>query len=344
MSLITPNINISRSGLNRIPRVAVVDDFDTKQVDIDGDGSPCISHGEAVCTLLRSYIPNVEIIPIKILPGEKVITSQLVALIDLQDSQPIDAINISSSNDVYIGILKSLIDNLNVDNLLEDRDKILDVIQTLSDKNITRAIALLEQLGGNQIPIYISGSNNIQFFNALTLARNVTLVTSTDKKGDETYYSSSHNNSRKARGAYNIYPIKDGFSFVPDGEMIFENDVISGGSPIVEKFVGKPITEFEATMEETNQLMYLGVGANPNLNGKLFPSTELLPKLFRKPGKEREFFTADMQFRFNADDNGLITYCPDNSSNTGAVSSLEGDSYATPTLLALDLIKNLSSV
>lgn len=115
------------------PRICVVDNFNRKEIDIDGDNKPCVSHGHAVIAVIKGILPNAQIQKMESgqgldepTPG---VIEQLREIQELLDQgETIDAINLSSSG-AYVTVEKLQKDlglsKLTKDNIPENREQIL---------------------------------------------------------------------------------------------------------------------------------------------------------------------------------------------------------------------------
>ncbi|MBI1858078.1 MAG: hypothetical protein HYR97_03075 [Candidatus Melainabacteria bacterium] len=176
------------------PSVYVIDDFNKKVVDIDGDSVGCLSHGETVCKIISGVCPESNITTVEIDGfGDlgKVRDGLKDILCKVQGGEQIDAINISLGVSLSLEEISEYIPGLTEETLLDNRGNIIDWLKGFYDqrdaiedkianfkivhsrdysdlkKLVTQkhhsdtyeTIKVLEQLSGEGVLIYIAGGN-----------------------------------------------------------------------------------------------------------------------------------------------------------------------------------------
>jgi len=176
------------------PSVYVIDDFNNKVVDIDGDGVGCLSHGETVCKIISGVCPESNITRIGIDGfGElsKVRDGLKGILGEVQAGEQVDAINISLGVSLSLEEISEKISGLTEETLLDNRENIVSWLKGFYDQKDTieakianfktarsrdfndlrklvtqkqhsetyEIIKIIEELASKGISIYIAGGN-----------------------------------------------------------------------------------------------------------------------------------------------------------------------------------------
>lgn len=250
------------------PRVVVIDSLledEAKTIDIDGDGSPCVSHGRVVRAIIESVYPGIEIIPENISPySMKRFVSKITAesevigvlekiLAKINNGEQIDAINISAGAKERISDLarKIGIANLNGTNLLEYK---LTIRQWLSKEHPEqlKSVSLIEEIIEKGTEVFISAGNKPQDFNLYSLARGAHVIGATNAVGVVAPYSACNSLvTDLCQGTFSITKIKqggvDGYDVIGNGQIAISHEEVSKeGAPIIELFIGKNYHEVAA--------------------------------------------------------------------------------------------------
>lgn len=229
-------MTITNSGANRI---AIIDNFKGKYVDVDGDKIPDISHGEAVENLFKTKQPNAEIIRYDVgsdTDASQVSTDKLASAYEdlsqrIEGGEKIDGVNMSVSTDTRIGFFNRFTKKpVTAENISKKEDEIKNssgydnMSQTTGRKNV---LSNMEKVTSQGVPVYVAGGNNGPgYFNEYGLAKGVTQVGGTGLNGNIHPDSADNSDIKKyAQGEFEIKSIKDaagkitGYDYTGDGKI-----------------------------------------------------------------------------------------------------------------------------
>lgn len=213
--------------------IAIVDDFKIKDICIDFDFTPDISHGEMVKRIIQEGLPQANIDSFQITKSNgATYTPALKLIVDkIQKGHKYDALNLSMSTPVdFTYLSKKVGKQITPDNVLQNRDNIKKwIYNEKDDKTVIQLRETLEQLdkiSDRGVQIYVAaGNEGKNKFNLLSLAKNTKIVGSIDSKGQKTNFT--EDNSFVKNWDLGIFPIKRaydskgklGFDYTGDGSV-----------------------------------------------------------------------------------------------------------------------------
>lgn len=237
------------------PRIAVIDVFNDKTVDIDGFKGNDISHGKIIVRFLREGLPNAEISKFSV-PGfdnrtekrrkeyAQALENHLQYLVSQAKSgKKYDAVNIS------LATLSTYRDEegetpANVKSRCELIKSNLSKMDEHS-RDIGRCIALIEVLSNLGTKVYIAaGNENTEKYNIFNVAKGAINVGALNK--DRTKEENSCDNSlvnRWVRGVFPVTKTDDGIDFTGDGTTDIDYFDLSGVSVWKDKLSHKEVKE-----------------------------------------------------------------------------------------------------
>lgn len=243
-------------------KVAIVDDFTTKSIFVDGDNTPDIAHGKIMKRFIEEGLPEAQIdsFDIKSSYGAEMLmgtNSQLSSILqNINDGQKYDALNISLSGFINFSYLSKLMGKqITPENILQykgeikkwlDSQKDLTKITMHNNENLTQEneiIQKLDEISAKGVKIYIAAGNSADTFNAFSLAENVKTVGALDLKGDKmNEFSNNSLINSWALGISQINKVQDskgklGFDITGDGSI----DIYADETSSFFKFTGDPI-------------------------------------------------------------------------------------------------------
>lgn len=244
--------------------VLVIDDFTNKEIDVDGDGTADISHGQAVSVYAGQDGKQVEEKDISDGDGgldEEKINSYLQEIIDNPGS--VKDVNMSFGAEFSIEDLRTIpgCEDLDASNFKEYSEEVKEFLnnpeehlekpddmseedyqaELQSFKLQAQMIDKIEQISAQGVNINIAaGNNGKDNINLSSFAEgdNINIVGATNNLGDKEGYSASGANTY-AQGTYNSVVTADGYDINGDGVTDVENDEVSGGDALVNQFAGK---------------------------------------------------------------------------------------------------------
>lgn len=322
------------------PKVAVVDEFDQKAVDIDGDNVPDLSHGETVVRYILAQCPTANVTRIEVTSQTK---NNPLALNDLL-KKSLDAVNISLS------LPRELVEGM------EDAACRQQLIEKMG-ASVGQIIAKLQTLAKSGVRVYIAnGNGGEKEMNAMALADGVINVGATSAHGVATDFS--HQNplvTDSSQGVFAVTKVKGGYDLTGDQQAdVFDHEV-SGGTPFVAAFSGKPLRALLATPEELE-----GVRLQVEAHTKPEKIPLLHQRLFRMKDLKDIGLMTQVQYDFHRTlgeyavmnprpymgkgswqtfgvENGRACYQPDGSARKNAVNKILGASISTPFKLGNDM-------
>jgi len=213
--------------------IAIVDDFKTKDICIDFDSTPDVSHGEVIKRFIQEGLPqaNIDTFQITKSNGATYAPALKSVLDKIQKGHKYDALNLSMSAPVdFTYLSKKVGKQITPDNVVQNADNIKKWINSeKNDKTVIQLKEALEQLdkisaGGVQIYV-AAGNEGKNKFNLLNLAKNAKVVGSVNSKGQKTNFT--EDNSFVKNWDLGIFPIKRaynskgklGFDYTGDGSV-----------------------------------------------------------------------------------------------------------------------------
>lgn len=342
-------------------RLTVMDTFDEKKIDIDGDGKADLSHGDTVCRIIKSYQPEADIEQVELSDDfQEPLLKNLQHLLHAITSDPV----------CYAGINLSLSRNTKthpVQLIQAQQGTLYQQPQSSNRQAIDQAILqTIQAISQQGVPVYIAaGNRDSRYFNGYGVTPHTINVGATDAQGKKAAYS--HTSSivdRFEQGTFSITRVAGGFDITGDGKMDVSNDEVSGGLPLINRFVGKPLND--AVMNERD----IALIQRFITEGKPFVQwSEAAKKVFRNklihvrdleklndhlilvagqaaliPPAHVRFLEQmgdyvwlnNPRFCFKADDNRHIVFDPDNSGRKNPVNYISGTSFSAPAALGKD--------
>jgi hypothetical protein len=324
----------------------IIDDFHTKNVDIDGDGIPDLSHGEVVSRYAIAQNPDLQVLQFDV--KEVSVESVLAAFQQAQQNGHCDAVASSVSFDLPIQNL----DGATPDNISDKKLGLLGMLdksKNPKEQQLYELLSILSDFSEDRIAVYLAGGNSgPDTLNLNTLAIRTYNVGATDQKGEHEPYSA--NNSlinRWAQGTYAVRKLPGGYDISGHGKPDVLDSEVSGGTPLIGQFMGKPAQQFLATQADQDALDSAQLGHPQNkespfefTRGKVFPTSSLYNGIgeyvIYSPfnGTPVAFLTTDQK--------GNLTVNP---AKFGApdtvVKEILGTSVAQPTELGMDSLQGL---
>lgn len=275
--------------------VAIVDNFDKKVIDIDGDNVSDLSHGEVTKRIAQSADAEAKILKFQINYDENNplsfdLSSPIKKLNEVSDlikqGEPIEAVNLSLKQDFDVLLLSELSKHeITADNLGDKREalrawlddpKISTKHKVIMESNHAGAYnALMDELSSAKkvvdaiesitekgVPVYISaGNDGNKTLNLFTLAKGSVSVGGTNATGDKMPFSPQHSLIKNySQAIYNISPIKkdgelEGFDISGSGKAEVLLDEVSGGTPMVKPYQNKKISDALASEADFNTMV-----------------------------------------------------------------------------------------
>lgn len=216
--------DVTYSNIQRKQKVAVIDDFDSKIIDLNGDSIFDVSHGDAVKAIIASGAEK-NSIPVDIETfntggeGENINEIDLIKQLKniynkIRRKEKFDAVNMSISKDF-------------TDNKLLTSSEKKENLDAFS----TKSVELIEKIVKAGVPVYIAAGNDPKETNTYSLAKGTHVVGATDSTGKlEDSYSSTGNVNTFAQGTFKIKETgvneKSYFDINEDGVPDFTNENI----------------------------------------------------------------------------------------------------------------------
>jgi len=277
---------ITNFATGKTPVVAIIDNYETKTINIDGSGVKDLSHGELVQSIVESTRPGTKIISINDRTGtntykENVITAFNKLAEQIKNGEQIDAVNLSSGDDFPIdGLARETGLPLTPGNISEYRSAIREwiknpvpseianytpkqktnIISFYNEKNeILEAIEAVTKKG---VKVNISGSNGgPNSLNLNTFAEGVDGIGATNYIGEKTSYTPIHSMiTRYRQGTFNVTPIEEngilkGYDITGSGKVEIPVSKAGGRVPISDKFTGKIAKELIVSDTEFDDIV-----------------------------------------------------------------------------------------
>jgi len=248
-------------------KVIVIDDFDKINVDINGDLTPDLSHGEVVSRIITALHPETEIIKKQTSNNNQTI-EQLTGIknklnkknrtldrtkTDGHDYSEIKAVCMPLAFPAEITTLQKIIDPaVNNKNLRKFADKIKEKMPVeLEEPQTLTVIKLIEDIanGENSIPVFLPGGNNgrnhVNLLNFAKGARNIGVVNAKGIKVETFGINDLIAETDYEQGILNIQEVDGGYSLQGVGDdtkpLFFREETGGTGIPVTKKFIGKTI-------------------------------------------------------------------------------------------------------
>jgi hypothetical protein len=216
-------------------RIAVVDNFDSKTIDIDGDNIPDLSHGEVVERYLKAENPNVQInrfeVAIDLATGNIENASLVQALEQVKkqmdSGEKFDAVNMSLAYEVDLSNQGSVTSASIGEAESELRAYLFDENNSLTadQQELKDRIEAIEKITAGDVPVYIAaGNEGRNNYNTLGLAHGTVQVGALNAYGD-TLYARNSDVKQYEQGEYIVGPTFEGDSDIVSGYDINEDGV-----------------------------------------------------------------------------------------------------------------------
>lgn len=236
-------------------KVAVVDFCNdaAADIDLDGDGTADMAHGNVVANLIQSAFENSDVFTFDIsqnsnyTTNERIIASLQYIIDEIESGEcEYDAVNLSlSSRITYADLSKALGVTINNDNVAQYSNKIKEWLHSTGAKNgystTSQVVKLLEKIENLGTDVYIAAANvndgTDDELNLYTLVNASTAVGAKDKNGNIADFSFKNSLiDAWALGEIEVKKVKDssgkllGFDLNHDGKVDIDASYSSGGS------------------------------------------------------------------------------------------------------------------
>lgn len=349
------------------PCFFVVDEFQKREIDVDGDGVADLSHGEVIELVIQSRAPGVKInrmeLPLGVFRGAGLnhLDKYFREILQFLDQGGKCAgVNLSLSSGVRFIDARINNDRTTPENIFQRRDAVKSHLASWYNERKLgpwkEAIEAIEVVA-KRCPVYVgAGNDGNQKLNSLTLADGVHNVGAVDAQGVKTYFTPTHSLiHRFARGVLAVHKVAGGYDLTGSGRAEVLDQQVSGGKSKLEYFTDKPLSETLMPEAQFNliykQLMEQGGTSLKNrhdFNDRLL-SAEQMVRLGLLTGQYADkplygyVAGGELKGLFKADIAGRVVYDPDNSGRSGAVNEINGTSFAAPWAMTDDYVRSMSS-
>ncbi|OGI01384.1 MAG: hypothetical protein A2Y25_02705 [Candidatus Melainabacteria bacterium GWF2_37_15] len=295
--------------------IAIVDDYDCKDIDVNGDFCPDITHGEDTETTLTSNLRVNHVIRRFSIPcnsgNEKLVDNTLLQTfneLESPENKDIKYVNMSLAEEIRFDKLKRKYDKylkdnnlpgeeLTPDNIVKNRKTVIDVFGEKVKPALKSIIQKLENVAKTK-NIFIAQHNiytkdSLEFVDSEPFAKGIISVGSETQKRQRPEFNFPGTTYIYAKGNYKTTPVLKngtviGFDRTEDGKMDIPISKITGHE-IIEQFAGSCIKEganikdVEATDVDYERLKQYIDGTQPGkekeyLSAKLFSIDKLHEK------------------------------------------------------------------
>lgn len=350
-------------------QVAIVDNFTEKDFDVDGDGVADLSHGQMMERYIQAYHPQTTFqrfeMPYSGQQNGDVFLRHLKTLSQqVASGKQFDGLNLSLGEEIPFTTLSFESGKpLTPEDLPQIKKSLVKILTNTPGSNSPELQTIthhLTQLAQRGVPPYVgAGNKGSGYFNLVGLADDIIHVGATDAQGQKTPYSHDHPLvNRFEQGSFTIHQGVGGFDINEDGTPDVAYHEVSGGLPLVDCFVGKPLAEVEATAQDIATLLDMLKGTPssslPVTHQRLFPIDTLLnmaqtqPNLKLDVAELTEMRAIGTHFLLSGQE-PLIFKTQDNPEKTvffepltslsKPVTRVYGASIATAVALGKDLVK-----
>lgn len=222
---------------NAPKKIAVIDMFQNKTINLDWDCKADLVHGNVVERFIKEGLPNAKIDTFDLRPKQGNLKDfedkSLAETLDkiVKSKEKYDAINLSLSYDMSFESLSKLMGKeITPENFAQNRAQIKDWFSKIKTNEVGESlkniINSIDSLTANGTKVYIgAGNSGKKVFNLYSIADNVVVVGANDRKGKKAKFSS--NNSvvnRWEKGVFYPKRMKDsngiyGFDYTEDGNV-----------------------------------------------------------------------------------------------------------------------------
>lgn len=222
------------------PTVAVVDSFNQKCIDIDGDGIDDISHGKAVCSVIKAQIPDVKLKTYRVksdatgaIENASIINHLNSIAKAVKSGEKIDGVNISIGSSLSFNQMSMLLgEKVNQKNIATKKEPILKMIENFDLPEPKKAVlnmlmpgylegtkqffdetkeylAAVKELVSLKVPVNIAaGNDGNKYFDPICFVDGINNVGATNAKGQIADFSCKNELvNTYAQGVFNISKI-----------------------------------------------------------------------------------------------------------------------------------------
>ncbi|MGD9580584.1 MAG: hypothetical protein AB7V50_04370 [Vampirovibrionia bacterium] len=250
------------TGKHDVPTYVVVDIFDKKIVDVDGDNVDDLSHGDFIKSLIKAHNANVVDVHIDNENGKRgdlvFIAEKFRELAEQIRTKKlkVDAVNFSYFCNAKISSMSALIDSRVTKKNLSKGKIQKQILEALPHsaykyyKETSDLIKAIEEVTAQGVPVYVCGGHHgSSCFNMLTLGKGIIGVGSVDVNGVKRAFTGDNSLIKRwAQGVFNVAPVKDknnnvlGYDVTGTGKVEIPVNKTSGGiSNFVKDFYSKPL-------------------------------------------------------------------------------------------------------
>lgn len=269
----------------KVPNIFVIDSFDQKCMDIDGDGVDDVSHGRTVAGIIRGQCPNAKVTSLRLKSDNKTgldfksaIKHLNYIIKEAKSGKKVDAVNLSFGVDVTFEEASLFTGKeIHQNNLDENRKELLNAFLNINPpKDVKDSLNILipgyleamktkfqderafihalRELVKLDVQVYLAAGNEGENqFDVASLVKGINTVGATDARGDITDFSANSSTvNRFEQGVFNVSEITDkagkvkGYDVSGSGRVEIPVEAVSGGEQTAKKFAGKNIAEVEA--------------------------------------------------------------------------------------------------
>lgn len=333
------------------PCFIVVDRFQNKTVDVDGDGISDFSHGEMVERLVQSRISGVPVIRKEVVNPQEGDASFLTQLKErfteikafLDAGGQCQGVNLSLGHFAWFLTLShggEFVTSQNMHQQVGSLKKYL--AEKYQDVHWKEAIQAIEAVA-KFCPVYIAGGNDSeQSLNTLTLAEGARIIGALDTQGKNTYFTATHGLIKRfVTGVFPVRKVEGGFDITGSGRKEIADEEVSGGKSLIQQFIGKPVSEVLLSRADFKKSITMPLAKVEALKSKLMSFAQLadrrmIPATFADEKKYAFIHDDNIKFVFDVDEQNRITFEPNHSGQTDIVNTIAGTSYASPWAMTAD--------
>lgn len=340
------------------PHAVFLDSYSKKELDIDGDGVPDVSHGTLMERIALSQCPSLEVSSFDVMSqGSDYLHLNLGAALNslrqfVREGVNVDGVNISLASEASLP-------KPDEGNLLKNRNQFFNGFIT-HNPDLLPVLTGIRELINRSIPVYVAAGNSGQqprLYNVFNLVEGSTNVAATDAKGKMAPYSTNNSLTNcYEQGSMAVIKVKGGYDITGDGKADIRDDEVSGGEPFAARFIGKPGRQVIATAKDLGKLgealaqNHFSLSFEPLkklagisiLTEKLFKVEDLHQlgvlsasqyEYYRGMGdylamQPRHYMQKGQWEPFRLDSRNRVVYDPDGSGKKGAVNCIHGTSGA----------------
>lgn len=323
-------------------RVAVIDNFSRKTVDVDGDGIFDLPHGVMVERFIRANAPETAITRFSMNRKDTWYGDILQAvrrILKMMDhGVQFDAVNLSFSHDLRYELAepeKSV--SIDVNTLRTDLLSMLKRLCRGRRRDMWLAVHQLARIAKKNVPVYVgAGNSGKEIVNAYTLGRGVISVGATNSLGQKMPRYADHALvSRFDQGIFSVAKVVGGFDINGDGTPDVRDAEVSGKTSILQAVLGRPLAD---VMNDPSFQGSSGIFSLDDLLAQQAIPQELYDQ-YRYRGNFIYLQENKVVDVFTTDGEGRLVLDPDASHQSNVVNTLMGTSFSTAWAVGCDLKK-----